>query len=196
MKSEQQRVPAKAARTRTTNLPALFIGRFQPFHNGHLDAIKQILAREQHIIIAIGSAQKSRTAKNPFTAHERSRMIKAALSHAKISEKTYSIKRVTDINHNSRWPRHIENLLPQFETVYTGSALVRVLFETFSEHPVRTLKMHTYKMRAHEKRQIVSSTRIRELMKKNNPVWQQLVSPPVAQLLKKWGTAIKDIPTK
>lgn len=176
----------KSARTRTTTLPALFIGRFQPFHNGHLDAIKQILAREcgtsgrHRIIIAIGSAQESRTAKNPFTANERSQMIQAALAHAKIPQKTFIIKRVPDINHNSRWPRHVENLLPRFETVYTGSALVRVLFETFSNHPVHTLK----------KRRIVSSTRIRELMKKHNPAWQHLVSPPVAQLLKKWGVRV------
>ncbi len=57
----------------------LMIGRFQPFHIGHLKSIEQILNEVDEIIIAIGSAQYSHSMNNPFTAGERVMMVHAAL---------------------------------------------------------------------------------------------------------------------
>ncbi len=54
---------------------ALFVGRFQPMHIGHLDAIEWILERYRKIIIVIGSSQESRTEENPFTFEERKEII-------------------------------------------------------------------------------------------------------------------------
>jgi bifunctional NMN adenylyltransferase/nudix hydrolase len=53
----------------------VFIGRFQPFHNGHLTVIKEALRRGDHALILIGSASSPRSYRNPFTAQERERMI-------------------------------------------------------------------------------------------------------------------------
>ena len=50
---------------------ALFIGRFQPFHKGHLSAVKWIAARSSKVIIAIGSAEKENEPKNTFSEKER-----------------------------------------------------------------------------------------------------------------------------
>src|SRR5256885_9498938 len=50
---------------------ALFVGRFQPFHRGHLSMVKRILESNSEIIVGIGSAQYSHTGENPFTAGER-----------------------------------------------------------------------------------------------------------------------------
>src|SRR3970040_1541422 len=50
---------------------ALWIGRFQPFHLGHLSMAKRILAEVDELVIGIGSAQYSHTPENPFTAGER-----------------------------------------------------------------------------------------------------------------------------
>ena len=44
----------------------LFIGRFQPFHNGHLQDIKNALKEVDELIIAIGSSQHFNTKENPF----------------------------------------------------------------------------------------------------------------------------------
>lgn len=54
----------------------VFIGRFQPFHQGHLHNIKHGLAYCQKLIILIGSAYRSRSIKNPFTFEERQKMIR------------------------------------------------------------------------------------------------------------------------
>ena len=49
----------------------LYVGRFQPFHLGHLGAIKAVLKEVDELIIVIGSAQYSHNFNNPFTAGER-----------------------------------------------------------------------------------------------------------------------------
>ncbi|WP_233417992.1 adenylyltransferase/cytidyltransferase family protein [Desulfurococcus amylolyticus] len=43
---------------------ALFIGRFQPFHNGHLHALRYILERFDEAVIAVAAAQYNYTADN------------------------------------------------------------------------------------------------------------------------------------
>ncbi len=55
------------------------IGRFQPFHKGHEHLVQSALDESQHVIIVIGSANIARSAKNPWTAEERVRMIKSTL---------------------------------------------------------------------------------------------------------------------
>lgn len=56
----------------------VLIGRFQPFHNAHLEIIKRSTAICDKLIIITGSAKQPRTYKNPFTTSERAQMIKAA----------------------------------------------------------------------------------------------------------------------
>lgn len=54
----------------------VFIGRFQPFHNGHKQVIKEALKASKQVIILIGSSEQPRSTKNPFTYSERMEMIK------------------------------------------------------------------------------------------------------------------------
>lgn len=49
----------------------LYIGRFQPFHRGHLSVVREALKHCDKLVIAIGSAQEDRTKKNPFSFEER-----------------------------------------------------------------------------------------------------------------------------
>ena len=58
----------------------VFIGRFQPFHQGHEFIIRQGLQSCQQIVVMMGSAYRARTVKNPFTFDERAALIKQSLS--------------------------------------------------------------------------------------------------------------------
>lgn len=53
----------------------LYIGRFQPFHKGHLLVVRKALEDCNTLVIAVGSSQENRTKKNPFTYEERKLMI-------------------------------------------------------------------------------------------------------------------------
>ena len=54
---------------------AVYIGRFEPFHNGHIQVIEEGLEIAQKVLVLIGSSNTPRTVKNPFTKLERKRMI-------------------------------------------------------------------------------------------------------------------------
>jgi len=58
---------------------AFFIGRFQPFHLGHMEVLRKILKEVEELIVGVGSAQESHTIENPFTAGERILMVSRAL---------------------------------------------------------------------------------------------------------------------
>jgi nicotinamide-nucleotide adenylyltransferase len=57
----------------------LYLGRFQPYHLGHHEVLKQIAREVDEIVVGIGSAQKSHEKENPFTAGERVLMVSRAL---------------------------------------------------------------------------------------------------------------------
>lgn len=68
---------------------AVYIGRFQPFHNAHLEAVRFARSKAEHLIIVIGGARQPRTIKNPWTAQEREDMIRVALDAEGIDEVTF-----------------------------------------------------------------------------------------------------------
>lgn len=61
---------------------AVLIGRFQPFHNGHLALLQQALERAQQVVVVLGSAGQARSPKNPFNWRERAALIQESLPHA------------------------------------------------------------------------------------------------------------------
>jgi bifunctional NMN adenylyltransferase/nudix hydrolase len=60
---------------------AIFIGRFQPFHAGHLDVVEQALSRADSMLMLVGSAYRPRSWKNPFSYSERRAFIAAGTAH-------------------------------------------------------------------------------------------------------------------
>ena len=58
----------------------VFIGRFQPFHQGHEFIIREGLKSCQQIVLIVGSVHRARTVKNPFSLDERRALIMQSLS--------------------------------------------------------------------------------------------------------------------
>ncbi len=58
----------------------VFIGRFQPFHLGHLAVVRKGLAASSKVLVLIGSADRPRNIRDPFTAAERAEMLFASLT--------------------------------------------------------------------------------------------------------------------
>jgi len=59
---------------------AVFIGRFQPFHNGHLNIIQKAISEFDQLIILVGSANRRISIKNPFSAEVRTTLIEEVLA--------------------------------------------------------------------------------------------------------------------
>lgn len=54
----------------------VYIGRFQPLHNGHVKTIQQISQLANKVVVLVGSVNTPQTIKNPFTFDERKQLIK------------------------------------------------------------------------------------------------------------------------
>ncbi len=106
---------------------ALIIGRFQPFHRGHLEVIKYIVSKYKDVIVGIGSAQYSHTLENPFTAGERHLMISRSLESEGIHN--YYLVPIEDLHRNSIWVAHVESIAPPFDVVFANNPLIKRLFE-------------------------------------------------------------------
>jgi len=107
----------------------ILIGRFQPFHAGHLAVVRAIRTARaaDELVLGVGSAQESYTWKNPFTAGERLEMIHLALTEARIGG-VHAVP-IPDIQRHAMWVRYVESMVPRFERVHTNNPLTRLLFE-------------------------------------------------------------------
>lgn len=125
---------------------ALFVGRFQPFHNGHLHAVKIILEESEELVIVIGSAQMSHEPDNPFTAGERIEMIRRALDAAGIDPARYMLIPIPDAPAHRVWVSQVESQTPRFDVVYTNQPLTkRLLVEAgYEVHGIELHKRDQY----------------------------------------------------
>lgn len=148
------------------------IGRYQPFHNGHLAVVREIAAEAEELLIGVAAAADSGTPKNPFTAGERNEMIRLALDGAGLAP--YRIIDLPDIHNPPVWAKYVANLVPEFDLVVAHSGETLALFEDAG--------YQVQKATAYD-RDTYSGTRIRHLMIEFQQ-WETLVPPPVAEYLR------------
>jgi nicotinamide-nucleotide adenylyltransferase len=147
------------------------IGRYQPFHNGHLEVISQLFKECDELIIGIGSALKSHTLVNPFTAGERFLMIDGSLKSKSIQN--YHIIPIPDIDRYAIWVPHVESLVPKVDIVFTNNPLTEVLFKERG-YAVKNPPIY--------ERSQFSGTEIRNRIIRNES-WQDLVPRPVVKVI-------------
>ena len=146
----------------------LMLGRFQPFHKGHLALTKQILRTCDELIVMIGSAQFNFIDKDPFSAGERVLMIHEALKEARIDlSKCYIIPVPNDEN-NARWLAYLRSMVPPFDVLYSGNDFVKYLAQ--SQDP-----------------DIVMEDPVFAEKEKYGKPWEHLVPPAVLNVIEQVG---------
>jgi bifunctional NMN adenylyltransferase/nudix hydrolase len=63
----------------------VFIGRFQPLHNGHVAVIERALELSREVLVLVGSANQGRSLRNPFTYEERRDMIEFSIPDGRLN---------------------------------------------------------------------------------------------------------------
>jgi len=153
----------------------LYVGRFQPFHLGHLYTIKDVLTKIDELIIVIGSAQHSHNLENPFTAGERLTMIRHSLEEADVDLDRVWIVPVPDMHLHMLWVSAVEGYTPKFNKLYSNEPLTCRLFIE-AGYTVENISLFD--------RQTFASTFIREKMLKDEN-WTTLVPKSVADFINK-----------
>ncbi|HEV2231726.1 MAG TPA: nicotinamide-nucleotide adenylyltransferase [Thermoplasmata archaeon] len=151
----------------------LLIGRFQPFHLGHLKVLEHVRAAhpKETIVLGIGSSEESYTPENPFTAGERAEMIERAMGSAGLTN--WSAVPIPDIDRHPLWVAHVREIVPPFERVYTNNPLTKLLFER--EH----LELEATPL---FDRSALQGTHVRAALREGKP-WKAFVPPDVAHYL-------------
>lgn len=153
---------------------ALFIGRFQPFHHGHVYVINNIFKEFKKIKIAIGSSQLSNTCINPFTNTERRKFLVAALKSRNYPAKNYEIFEIPDIFNAEKWVNHVVSIVGDFDAVFSNSEWVRILFQ--QKGFIIGKKITIFKKK-------YNGTNIRKLICKNDKNWRNLVPKEVIKIM-------------
>ncbi|HZW85632.1 MAG TPA: nicotinamide-nucleotide adenylyltransferase [Nitrososphaerales archaeon] len=155
----------------------LLVGRFQPFHLGHLAAVRYALKRVDYLYVVVGSAQRNHERANPFTAGERITMIKSALDGNGVDPAKWMAVPIPDADSHSLWVSSVESMVPKFDIVFTNDALTFLLFEEVGIE----VKAVPYTDRS---RYSATNVRDRILERKD---WESLVPSQVAKHVKEFG---------
>ena len=153
-------------------MKALFIGRFQPFHNGHLKVVQNASKEYDEVIIGIGSSQYGHTSENPFTSDERKLMIEKSLE--KIGINNYKIISIPDLHNPPKWVDHVLSIVSDFDVVISNNSLTKRLF---SEKDYNVKETPLYEKKKYSGREI------RRRMINSEP-WDDLVPTEVLNFIK------------
>jgi len=141
----------------------LLIGRFQPFHLGHLEAVNFALNKVENLWIGIGSSNKYNEKKNPFSADERRKMITLSVDDSIITR--IKIFDIPDVGDHEKWTYSIDKIVPEYNLVFSNDEFTKTLFEKREMNVVPVVLKDRGKL---------SGTNIRELIA-DNKNWQDLV---------------------
>jgi nicotinamide-nucleotide adenylyltransferase len=147
-----------------------YIGRFQPYHQGHHAMVERIADDVDELVLGVGSADQSHTARNPFTAGERVEMVTKATAEMDLI--TYAVP-IEDLNRNAVWVSHVQSMSPRFDVAYSNNPLVVRLFEEAGVE-VRQSPMF--------RREEFEGAEVRERMADGDD-WEELVPSTVVEII-------------
>lgn len=153
----------------------LMMGRFQPFHLGHLDLVQQILKECDEVIILVTSAQFNYLEKDPFTAGERIEMIHNSLKDSSVDLSRCIILSLENQFNIATWGSYLGSMLPHFEKVYSGNDYVKMLLEDSNIDVIKPTFLD---------RDAYNATKIRSMIISGEN-WEKFVPLAVSTFIKK-----------
>ncbi|MCV0409737.1 nicotinamide-nucleotide adenylyltransferase [Nitrosopumilus sp.] len=153
----------------------LMMGRFQPFHFGHLDLAKRILDEYDEVIIAITSSQFNYLEKDPFTAGERIEMIHNSLKEASLDLSRCFVVSIENQFNVATWSSYLKSALPHFDKVFSGNNYVSMILADSDIEVMNPIFLD---------RNLYNATKIRSMIVSDEN-WKDYVPNAVYELLTK-----------
>lgn len=144
---------------------ALFIGRFQPFHNGHLYSLNKCREIAESVIVGIGSSQESGTPDNPWDYEVRRRMVEAI-------DNTLKIIAIPDTPTDKEWLEEVVKLVGDFDIVVSNNDWVLQIMRGAGYNVLES---------GFFDRDRLEGVKIRELMRRGDNSWKSRVPKEVLE---------------
>ena len=151
---------------------ALFIGRFQPFHKGHLYSLEKAREVGEIVMIGIGSSQESGTKDNPWSYQERAEMVR--------SQTKATIVGIPDYPQDSEWAEEIIRLVR--EAGYTTDRVVVVGNNSWTNDVLREAGMAVVESGLHNRDEL-EGVKIREMLRSGDEGWRERVPGEVIEMI-------------
>lgn len=145
----------------------LIIGRFQPFHNGHLFLLQEAFKFVKQAVIGIGSIN-IHDSDNPYSQKQVEKMLYDVLVFEKLEKKVVQIFGIPDFNNDEKWLSYITANSKPYEVVISHNDWVTRIFKA-AKIPVREISFY--------KRELYEGKKIRNLMKRHINISSRI--PPV-----------------
>lgn len=142
----------------------LYVGRFQPLHDGHAHIIEKMLQDCETVVVAIGSAQECGTQRNPFSYCLRATLIYKAFPFAYPNLLVMPVLDRAQPSNDPSWGDYLLKAVKTFsgltpDVIYEGEEIERNNWYNNSNIPV---------VRVNRSSIPISATEIREAMLKDD----------------------------
>ena len=152
---------------------ALFIGRFQPFHNGHLYSLNKCLDIAQSVTVAVGSSQESGTENNPWDYKKRKRMVCEVVRALGVEGRIKRICSCPDNPSDRVWLMDLKRRTGHFDVVVSNNDWVLSIFKD-AGYDVYESGLHN--------RDELEGVKVRKLMRDGDMSWKDRVPKEVVNL--------------
>lgn len=133
----------------------LLIGRFQPFHKGHLWLIKHAFKSADKLVIGVGSVN-AKNQDNPLDYGQRKKILELVIDNENLKDKVRNIVPLDDFYNDKKWFDNTLRQAGQVDVVIGNNEWVNSIFEKRG-YPI--LRVGYYK------RYLLEGEKIRRLMR-------------------------------
>ena len=95
----------------------VFIGRFHPLHNAHVEMLQRAAELTDNLLVILGSAKQPRTFKNPWNDNERKALVASALFDIVQQDPNFNYAIETNhdtIYNNQAWAVRVQKIVSDF----------------------------------------------------------------------------------
>lgn len=145
---------------------ALFIGRFQPFHNGHLYSLEKAIEIADRVVVGIGSANVSGTEDNPLDLVQRIEMVSQVIESERYGVQIMRVVGIDDYPADEDWMVEVERKVGGFQVVVGNN--------DWTNEVIKNSGRKVYKTGLHNRDEL-EGVEIRKLIKDRDEGWKKRV---------------------
>ncbi|TXH01671.1 MAG: hypothetical protein E6R05_05330 [Candidatus Moraniibacteriota bacterium] len=152
---------------------ALFIGRFQPFHNGHLYILQKCLELAERVVILVAKAEAQGEENDPWGVSDRKRMVCEAIRQIGVEKRVTHIFSCPDYPSDKKWLSEVKKRVGAFDVVVSNNEWTLGVFRN-AGYTVVESGLHN--------REELEGVKVRKLMREGKVQWRERVPREIVKL--------------